>query len=173
MLKIISSLTIIIVICFGKICAAQVEKSSVIHPKEATVHEKLAYSVWRTDYYICTGIAYAKKNGKTVEDFTEFVGNMHSMGKNPEDVVDVMCYVPKTYPYGEAEVLSKTDSTAVIRINRPWSEYFKNGLLLGVSLEEFESYLFGHLIIMGKKIDLHLDFKHEDESDVIITIKKI
>jgi len=173
MFKSITIPATIIFICFSGISIAQHTNSDVVQPQEASLEEKLAGSAWRTDYYICTGIAYAKKNGKTVEDFTEFVGNLHDLGKNLEDVVNVMYSVPKTYPNGEAEVLSKTDSQAVVRINRPWSAYFKNGLLLGVSLEEFESYLFGHLMIMGNKIDLQLDFKYEGENEVIITIKTI
>ena len=42
------------------------------------VSGKLSWSVWRTDYYICTGIAYAKSLGKTPEDFGVFVGNEHA-----------------------------------------------------------------------------------------------
>jgi len=168
-----ATLALLIPLCFGTVCHAQNAKNNVVQPIEASIEEKLEGAVWRTDYYICTGIAYAKQNGKTVKDFTEFVGNLHSMGENLEDVVNVMYDVPKTYPNGEAEVLSKTDSLAVVKINRPWTIYFEDGLLLGVSLEEFESYLFGHLIIMGKKINLQLDFKYEGENNALIIIKKV
>jgi len=44
----------------------------------ATCERIANYAVWRTDYYICTGIFYAKSHGETVEDFAIFVTNAHA-----------------------------------------------------------------------------------------------
>jgi hypothetical protein len=92
-------------ICISGICIAQHINSNVIQPTEASIEQKLASAVWRTDVYICTGIAYAKRNGKTVEDFTEFVGNLHTLGSDFNSVLKTLYYVPTTYPKGKVEIL--------------------------------------------------------------------
>jgi len=58
-----------------------------------------------------------------------------------------------------------------MRWNKVYSSYFRNGPVLGVSIEEFERYLYGHVAIMTKRI--RIDFKFDIEQDAILgTIKR-
>ena len=142
---------------------------------DSPIESKHAYSTWRTDYYICTGIAYAKSLGMTVDDFAEFVGSKHSI-TNPGDtsisaVIETFHWVMKTYPKGKFELLSESDSSATMRWNRAYSSYYRNGPVLGVTIEEFERYLYGHVAIMTRRIGI--DFKYDVKEDTILgTIKR-
>lgn len=76
----------------------------------------------------------------TVDDFAAFVGSKHSI-TSPEDtsisaVVKVFNMVMTTYPEGKVELLKESNSSATMRWNRAYSSYFRNGPVLGVSIEE-------------------------------------
>jgi hypothetical protein len=58
-------------------------------------------------------------------------------------------------------------------MNRPWVEYFKDGFFYSTSLQDFESFIFGHLVIMAKRIDLLLNYEYKGEDYVIVTIKNL
>jgi hypothetical protein len=144
--------------------------SSFIQLKEATLENKQSFACWRVDYYICTGIAYAKSMGQSVDDFAEFVGNRHNLG-NPntatlKSVIQTGHYVITSYPGGEFEVISESDSIIVAKSNRPYKDYFKEGPLIGVTLEEFEKYFWSHVAIMHSK--LNIDFKYEISGNEVI-----
>lgn len=136
----------------------------------STIEETANYAVWRTDFYICTGISYAKNLGKTVDDFAKFVGNAHSlesmMGKGLEPPVQLLNFVIKNYKNGNFEILSETDSLVTMKSNRPYAEYFNNGPMLGVTLEEFERCLWPHIVILFDRINL--DFAYNIENDSIM-----
>ena len=139
------------------------------------IESKHSYATWRTDYYICTGIAYAKSLGMTVDDFAAFVGSKHSI-TNPKDtsisdVIKTFHWVMTTYPEGKFELLTESDSSATMRWNRAYSSYFGNEPVLGVSIEEFEGYLYGHVTIMTKRIGIY--FKYDIKGDSVLgTIKR-
>ena len=139
------------------------------------IESKHSYATWRTDYYICTGIAYSKSLGMTVDDFAEFVGSKHSI-TSPEDttisdVIKTFHWVMTTYPKGKFELLTESDSSATMRWNRAYSAYYRNGPVLGVSIEEFERYLYGHVAIMTRRIGI--DFKYDIKEDTVLgTIKR-
>lgn len=140
------------------------------------IESKHRYATLRTDYYICTGIAYAKSLGMTVDDFAEFVGSKHSITAPNDttisDVIKAFHWVMTTYPRGKFELLTETDSSATMRWNRAYSAYYRNGPVLGVSIEEFERYLYGHVAIMTKQIGI--DFKYDIDEDTILgTLKRI
>ena len=135
-----------------------------------TIEETANYAVWRTDFYICTGISYAKSLGKTVDDFARFVGNAHSLeslkGQGLEPPVQLLDSLIKNYKNGNFEILSETDSLVTMKSNRPYAEYFNNGAMLGVTLEEFERYLWSHIVIMFNRINL--DFAYHIEGNSIM-----
>lgn len=137
--------------------------------------EKANYNIWRTDFYICTGIAYSKSQGGTVEDFMKFVGTHHSWssikGKGLEPAVQMLNGLIKLYGNGKFEILSESDTLVTMQSNRPYLEYFKNGPMLGVSLDEFESCLWGHIIILADRIELI--FKYKIEGDQILSSIRI
>ena len=57
----------------------------------------------------------------------------------------------------------------VLKSNRPYKEYYKDGPMLGITLDEFEKYFWGHVAIMASK--LNMDFKYEiNEDEVIQTV---
>jgi hypothetical protein len=139
------------------------------------IESKLDWATWRTDIYICTGIAFAKSIGLTANDFAVFVGNKHSI-TSPDDttisaVVKTLNMLFTTYPKGKFELLTESNLSATLKWNRPYSAYFENGPVFGVSLEEFESVLYGHAIIMTKRIGI--DFKYDIKGDTIFcTLKR-
>jgi hypothetical protein len=139
------------------------------------IESKLNYSTWRTDYYICTGIAFAKSIGMTANDFAAFVGSKHSI-TSPNDtsisaVINTLNIAFSCYQKGKLELLTESNLTATMKWNRPYSEMFADGPVLGVSLEEFESFLYGHIAILTKRIGI--DFKYEIKGDNIFgTLKR-
>jgi hypothetical protein len=133
------------------------------------IESKLNYATWRTDYYICTGIAYAKSLGMTAKDFAVFVGNRHTL-TGPKDtsisaIVKSIYMVMTTYPKGKVELLTESNSSATMKFNRPYLSYFRNGPVLGVTIDEFEEYLLGHVAIMTKNIGT--EFKYDIKGDTI------
>ena len=146
-----------------------------IQLKTASIEKTANYAVWRTDYYICTGIAYAKSLGKTVDDFARFVGNTHSLermrGKGLEPAVQLINSVITNYKGGRFEILSESDSLVTIKFNRAYDIYYKNGLLLGVTIDEFEKYSYSHLAILLANIDLNFSYHIQGDS-VMASISK-
>ena len=134
-----------------------------------TIQRTATFAVWRTDYYICTGIAYAKSLGKTVDDFATFVGNNHSWqsmrGKGLEPPVQLLNFAVGLYGTGKFEIVSESDTLVTMRSNRPYATYFKDGSMLGVSIDEFERCLWGHIAILAARIGL--DFKYKIQGDQI------
>ena len=79
--------------------------------EDVPLQTKHRYTAWRTDYYICTGIAYAKSMGQSVEEFAEFVGSRHSLtGPNDKSlsaVIRTSHRVMTNYPEGQFQILSE------------------------------------------------------------------
>jgi hypothetical protein len=144
-------------------------KRTPIQLAEAPLEVRKKYAVWRTDYYICTGIAYAKTMGKSVEDFAAFVGSIHSIGRSRDEgvtpVVQLLHFVMGNYEGGCLEVVSESQNDVTMRCNRPYRTFFRDGPVLGVSLEEFETYLWKHVAIMLKSIGF--TFGYRIEGDII------
>ena len=132
-----------------------------------TIERTANFAVWRTDYYICTGIAYARSLGKTVDDFTTFLGNHHDWedmrGKSLAPPVKLLYFLIKNYKNGDFQILSESDSSVTMKWNRPYAEYFKDGPQLGVTLDEFETCLWGHVAIMARRIGLDFRYKIQGE----------
>jgi hypothetical protein len=161
---------IILILVNCDLATSQENQISKTQLTDRPIESKLSYATWRTDYYICTGIAYAKSLGMTVNDFAAFVASKHSI-TSPNDtsisaVIKSFNMVMTTYPKGKVELLTESNSSANMRWNRPYASYFKNGPVLGVSLDEFESYLYGHVAIMTKRIGI--DFKYDIKQDTVI-----
>ena len=138
--------------------------------QETPLERKHRFTAWRVDYYICTAIAYAKSMDQSVEDFAEFVGKHHSLA-NPNNatlaaVAQDAHYVITSYPRGQYQIISESDSVIVAKSNRPYKGYYKNGPMLGVTIDEFEKYFWGHVTIMHSK--LNMDFKYEIKEDEVI-----
>ena len=76
-------LTFALSVTIAQLCFAQSEPSKIELTKAD--YEKIAnYAVWRTDYYICTGIAFAKSIGKSPNSFTNFAAQTHVQSFNPK-----------------------------------------------------------------------------------------
>jgi hypothetical protein len=140
-----------------------------------TIETTANFAVWRTDYYICTGIAYAKSLGKTADDFAAFVGSHHSWegmrGKGLGPPVQLLYFLIKNYKDGKFEILAESDSSVTMRSNRPYASYFADGPLLGVTVEEFEACLWKHIRIMADRIGL--DFVYRIEGDQVTSTLSI
>jgi hypothetical protein len=63
------------------------------------------------------------------------------------------------------QIITENDIEVKAKFNRPYSEYFKDGPMLGVTLQEFENFLWTHISIALKRIDI--DFKYEVNGDHI------
>ena len=92
-------------------------------------------------------------------------------GKGLEPLVNLLHFVVTNYPNGTFEIVSESDKTVKVKSNRPYSVYFKNGQMLGVTLDEFEKYLWGHIQIMLKSIDI--DFEYDVNGDFVEAILSI
>jgi hypothetical protein len=155
------------------LCFTQDPSTSKIQFEETPLEGKHSFTASRVDYYICTAIAYAKSMGQSVEDFAEFVGQRHGI-VNPNNatlaaVAQAGHYVMTSYPGGLYQIISESDSVIVSKSNRPYKLYYKDGPMLGVTLDDFEEYFWGHVAIMHSK--LKMDFKYEImENEVIQTI---
>jgi hypothetical protein len=143
------------------------QQETGIQLTEAPLEARKNYAVWRTDYYICTGIAYAKSVGKTAEDFASFVGSKHSMGGSDEQefapVVQLLHFVIGNYQDGHLEVVTHSEGTVTMRCNRPYRAYFRDGPVLGVTLDEFEAYLWQHVTIMLERVGFAFAYGIEGE----------
>jgi len=140
-----------------------------------SVNETAKIAVWRTDYYICTGICYAKSLGKNVDDFASFVGESHTWepmrGQGLEPPVQLLYFVIKSYDGGEFEILSESEDSVIMKCNRPYAHYFDDDSMLGVSLDEFETCLWQHISIMARRIDLNFSYRIEGDS-VLLHLSK-
>lgn len=152
------------------ICYSQDSQNTKIQLKEIPLERKHNFSTWRVDYYICTGIAYAKQMGQSVEDFAKFVGTHHDLtypnNQTLSGVAETSNLVMTNYPGGKYEIISESDSVIVAKSNRPYKIYYEDGPLLGVTINEFEKYFWGHVAIMASKINI--DFKYEIKEDEVI-----
>ena len=171
---------IIIFILILNAAYSQETDSSKIRLTKASIENTASYAVWRTDFYICTGIAYAKSVGKSPDDFMNFVAKTHGeslksmKGKGLEPLVSLLHFVITNYPNGTFEVISESDKEVKIKSNRPYSEYFsKKGSMLGVTLYEFERCLWGHIQIMFKSIDIDFEYHIKDDFvEAILSLSK-
>ena len=138
--------------------------------QETPLEAKHRFTAWRVDYYICTGIAYAKSMGQSVEDFAEFVGKHHNLTYPNDQTLYAAAqtghYALTSYPGGKYEIISESDSVIVAKSNRPYKVYYKDGPMLSVTIDEFEKYFWGHVAIMASKINI--DFKYEIKEDEVI-----
>jgi hypothetical protein len=154
---------------------SQNRPSPRIQLTDAPIERKLNYAVWRTDYYICTGIAHAKSLGRTPEDFAAFVASKHSLGSSREKglapIVRLLHFVIENYNNGRFDVISESDSAVTMKNNRPYASLFKNGPVFGVTLEEFETYLWSHIAIMANRIGF--DFVYHVEGEYLISTLSI
>ena len=163
-------LSAISTLLFCTICYSQDIRNTNTQLKEIPLENKHNFTTWRVDYYICTGIAYAKSMGQSVEDFTKFVGKHHSLTypnkQTLSGVAETSNLVMTNYPGGKYEIISESDSVIVAKSNRPYKIYYKDGPMLGVTIDEFEKYFWGHVAIMATKINI--DFKYEIKEDEVI-----
>ncbi len=166
--RLIVNLIIIYVLSLNSACTH--ERESEIKLRKAPIENTASYAVWRTDYYICTGIAYTKSVGKNPDDFMNFVAENHvetlkSMkGKGLEPILKLLHFVVTNYPTGTFEIISESENTVRVKFNRPYSEYFKKEQMLGVTLDEFEKCLWGHFQIMLKSLDIDFEYHVNDDS---------
>ncbi len=107
--------------------------------------------------------------GQSVEDFAKFVGKHHDLNPTNQTlsgVAETSNLVMTNYPGGKYEIISESDSVIVAKSNRSYKIYYKDGPMLGVTIDEFEKYLFGHVAIMASKINI--DFKYEIKEDEVL-----
>jgi len=163
-------LTFALSVIITQLCFAQSEPSIIELTKSE--YEKIAnYAVWRTDYYICTGIAFAKSMSKSPNSFTHFAAQTHVQSFNPkqfnlkngrekiESLVKTINFIITNYPGGKFEIVNDTKNSVRVKMNRAYRSYFKNGPILEVSLDEFENYLWGHIKIMFTELGVKFDYE--------------
>jgi hypothetical protein len=174
----ITNLVFVVMFCLIISCS-QKKESSGIELNNASIENRINYAVWRADFYICSGIAYAKSVGKSPDDFMNFIAETHVVtlqpmkGMGPGPFVELLHLYITNYPNGTFKVLSESENTVNIEFNRPYKEYFTNspyheyfedGKILGVTLEEFEKCLWGHFQIMLKSMEINFEYQIKDDS---------
>ncbi|HTZ20565.1 MAG TPA: DUF4440 domain-containing protein [Opitutaceae bacterium] len=135
---------------------------------DAPLDRRLSYTTWRTDYYICTGIAYAKSLGHTVEEFAAFVASQHEMGTTSADgltkIAQLLYFGLTNYPKGQVAVTAESDTAITMQFNRAYAAYFKKGPVLGVTMDEFERCFWGHLAILAKREGFGFAYRIEGDN---------
>jgi len=135
---------------------------------DAPLDRRLLYTAWRTDYYICTGIAYAKSLGHSVEDFAAFVGSQHEMGTTSADgltkIAKLLDFGLTNYPKGQVIVTAESDTAITMQFNRAYRAYFEKGPVLSVTMDEFERCFWGHLEILAKRKGFGFAYRIEGEN---------
>jgi len=177
-LHLLSILTVTLILSLN-VAYSQKSDSSRFNLTKASVDETARYAVWRTDFYICTGIAYAKSVGKTTEGFMKFVAETHGptlnsmKGKGLKPVVNLINFVITNYPNGDCEIVFESEKSVKVKTNRPYISYFVEGLCLGVTIDEFEKCLWGHLQLMLKSLGIEFDYQIEgDFIEAAVTLKQ-
>ena len=89
------------------------------------------------------------------------MGSSREQGLAP--VVRLLHFAIENYDNGRCDVISESDSAVTMRINRPYAAFFKDGPVLGVTLEEFETYLWKHMAIMADRIGFDFVYHIEGE----------
>ncbi len=155
-------LFIFIILLFSNVSLSQEILKLKIQLKEVSDEEKLSYYIRQTDINICTGIAYAKSLGMKAEDFADYAGTIDNLtGRHDTSIaaiVESIYFIVSSYPKGQFEIISESNSSVEMRWNRPYSDYFKRGAIHGVTIDEFETYLYGHVAIMAKKIGYNFEY---------------
>lgn len=85
-------------------------------------------------------------------------------GKGLEPPVQLLNMVITNYKNGNLEILSESDSLVTMRSNRPYVDYFRSGELFGVTVDEFEYFLYSHIDKMFDTLDLIFEYQIEDET---------
>jgi hypothetical protein len=165
-MKIFPNATLVLTLILSvNIVLAQEADSSRYDLTKASAERIARYAVWRTDFYICTGIAYSKSVGKTTDDFMRFVAETHVKtlnslkGQGIEPIVNLMNFVITNYPDGTFEIISESPTRVKARANRPYIRYFNSGYMVDVTVDEFEMCLWGHLKLMLKSLGIELNYK--------------
>lgn len=104
---------------------------------------------WHSDLYICTGIAYAKKMGKTPEEYGRFVGELFAPSwedtrekkPGPEYFAKFYYSHMSAYPDFEMDVLEVDSDSVRFKHNRPYRSYFENEDMFGVTIDEYEAFM--------------------------------
>ena len=185
--QVISGLVIVIIFSLIISCSPKNE-STRIKLSNASIEKRISYAVWRTDFYICSGIAYAKNVGKSPDDFMNFIAETHvetlkpMKGKGIEPIIKLLHFYVTNYPNGTFEIISESENMVKVKFNRPYREYFsngpyheyaKNGQILGVSLDEFEKCLWGHFQIMLKSLEIDFEYHVNDNSiEALLSIRQ-
>jgi hypothetical protein len=147
------------------VASAPAQPERRIRLADAPADRRLSYTTWRTDYYICTGIAYAKSLGHSVEDFAAYVASQHEMGTTSADgltkIAQLLYFGLTNYPKGQVVVTAESDTAITMQFNRAYAAYFKKGPVLGVTMDEFERCFWGHLEILAKRKGFGFDYRIE------------
>jgi len=165
--------TILTVFILSAFIIAQEQTEQKIELPERTPEWKLGRAVWHMDLYVCTGIAYAKSLGKTAEDYGKFVGEKFApswegaKGQGVAALIRTWSGHWQLYENGKFEIISESETSVTAKLNRPYSAYFKDGDLYGVTMNEYETFLEQ----IGLAIANYLGLKYEQkvEGDNLIT----
>jgi len=144
---------------------------------ERTLEWKLNRASRHMDLYICTAIAYAKSLGKTAEDYGKFVGEKFApswegaKGQGVAPVIRTWSGHWQIYENGKFEIVSESETSVTAKMNRPYSAYFKDGDLFGVTMNDYETFLER----IGMAIANYLGLKYEQKvegDNLIATISE-
>ncbi|NOR12304.1 MAG: hypothetical protein GQ545_03530 [Candidatus Aminicenantes bacterium] len=169
--------TILAVFILSAFIIAQEQTEQKIELPERTPEWKLGRSVRHMDLFICTGIAYAKSLGKTAEDYGKFVGEKFApswegaKGQGVAPLIRTWSGHWQLYKNGKFEIVSESETSVTTKFNRPYSAYFKDGDLYGVTVNEYETFLEKIGVAIANYLGLKYEQKVEGDN-LIVTISK-
>ena len=169
--------TILAVFILSAFIIAQEQTEQKIELPERTPEWKLNRAVRHMDLFICTGIAYAKSLGKTAEDYGKFVGEKfapsweEAKGQGVAPLIRTWSGHWQLYKNGKFEIVSESETSVTTKFNRPYSAYFKDGDLYGVTVNEYETFLEKIGVAIANYLGLKYEQKVEGDN-LIVTISK-
>ena len=164
--------TILVVFVLSFLILAQEKEEQSIELPQLYLEQKLDRSVKNTISREIVGIAYAKSIGKTSEYYGKFMGERTAFfwadikGKGPVPFVQYWYRFLQTDRNSKMEIVSVSETSVKAKMTVYGETYIKAFADLGVTVEEYASYLGKFSEMLADYVGL--EYKQKLEGDWIV-----
>jgi phosphate/sulfate permease len=136
--------TVFVALIFSVSIFAQNQKEEKIKLPELYLEQKLDRSVMNLSAVVLASIACVKSLGMTSEEYGKFVGNIFAPGWQAMKGEGAAAFVRGMYRNVQAdkevkwEIISESENSITVKINRFGNYYVKDFKEPGVSMEEYD-----------------------------------
>ncbi|MBD3225858.1 MAG: hypothetical protein GF313_14110 [Caldithrix sp.] len=169
------ALTVSFIICLSVNCYSQTseeKEDQKIKLKKLYLEQKLQRSVMNLAAILTCGIAYAKSQGETPEDYGKFVGDILAASWKGSKGKGISAFVKGMYLNFQSdrnckwEIVNNSENSVTVKMNRFGDETVKYYAYAGVTPQEYDR-------TMGKLMEaitdyLGFDYEQELEGDQIV-----